>query len=274
MRTYYCYSCLKASVLVVNLLVLFLGLLVTGLASWLLISEHLYLSTPPSSLSLASYLTLGIGLLVSILAFLGCCGALTTSRCLLVVFTLLLTLLTVAELALVVLLQLKEVEITPLVSIGVKQTVEEKYHPANPGVTLYWDNLQQGLECCGAEGAQDWQDSLFNGQIEETREIGIGSALTKRPPFTIPLSCCRNLTDPGILQACHSAQFTPSSFSDTFNQQIYFDKGCTGRIVHLLEENLSYLLFAGLGLVLLELLGIIFSICLCCTIQRIDDIKA
>ena len=56
----------------------------------------------------------------------------------------------------------KEVEITPLVSIGVKQTVtspklnlesshdhdpqvEEKYHPANPGVTLYWDNLQQGV---------------------------------------------------------------------------------------------------------------------------------
>ena len=106
------------------------------------------------------------------------------------------------------------------------------------------------------------------------REIGIGSALTKRPPFTIPLSCCRlatsynitslspyiitigniflyhsiitslhiiviasivqyftyistitrNLTDPGTLQACQSAQFTHSSFSDTFNQQIYFDK--------------------------------------------------
>ena len=138
--------CSQASVLVVNLLVLFLGLLVTGdlwlfllcstsmnmlcctflfsnwsqlcvlseisqvwqnieiylagLASWLLVSEHLYLSTPPSSLSLArwawqihvfminlnvqhylsSYFTLGIGLLISSLAFLGCCGALTTSR--------------------------------------------------------------------------------------------------------------------------------------------------------------------------------------------------
>ena len=26
------------------------------------------------------------------------------------------------------------------------------------------------------------------------REIGIGSALTKRPPFSIPLSCCRLAT--------------------------------------------------------------------------------
>jgi len=274
MRTYYCYSCLKASVLVVNLLVLFLGLLVTGLATWLLVSEHLYLSAAPSSLSLGSYLILGVGLLVSTLAFLGCCGALTTSRCLLVLFSLLLTLLTVAELTLVVLLQLKEVEITPLVSIGVKQTVEEKYHPANSGVTLYWDNLQQGLKCCGADGAQDWQDSLFNGQIEETREIGIGAALTKRPPFTVPLSCCRNLTDPGTLQGCQSAEFTAYNFANTFDKQIYFDQGCTGRIVGLLEENINYLLFAGLGLVLLELLGIMFSMCLCCTIQRIDDIKA
>jgi len=244
MRTYYCYSCLKASVLVVNLLVLFLGLLVTGLATWLLVSEHLYLSAAPSSLSLGSYLILGVGLLVSTLAFLGCCGALTTSRwlivpfsstmdthkalstdsplsrCLLVLFSLLLTLLTVAELTLVVLLQLKEVEITPLVSIGVKQTVEEKYHPANSGVTLYWDNLQQGLKCCGADGPQDWQDSLFNGQIEETREIGIGAALTRRPPFTVPLSCCRNLTDPGTLHACQSAEFSAYNFANTFEADI------------------------------------------------------
>ena len=58
-----------------------------GLASWLLVSEHLYMSPsspylPSSSpsLSLASYLLLTIGLAVFTLAFLGCCGALTTNR--------------------------------------------------------------------------------------------------------------------------------------------------------------------------------------------------
>ena len=39
------------------------------------------------------------------------------------------------------------------------------------------------------------------------REIGIGSALTKRPPFTIPLSCCRS-----------SHAYFPSPPSDCLSQ--------------------------------------------------------
>jgi len=274
MRTYYCYSCLKASVLVVNMLVLFLGLAVTGLSCWLLVSEHLLLSTPPSSLSLPPSLTLGLGLIVSTTAFLGCCGALTTSRCLLTLFTLLLTLATLGELTLVVLLTFKEVSPAPLVSLAVRQTVEEKYTGRNTGVVLYWDNVQQGLGCCGAEGPRDWENSIYNGDIQETREIGIGSAFTVRPPFHLPLSCCRNLSDPMTLQSCQSSSFTPSSYNSTFNRSIYFDEGCSDKILGVLTANLNYLLFAGLGLLLLELFGIVFSAWLCCTIQRIDDIKA
>ena len=62
--------------------------------------------------------------------------------------------------------------------------------------------------------------------------------------------------------------FTISNFVTICHRQVYFDraqfstraaesviplfsKGCTGRIVGLLEENINYLLFAGLGLVLL-----------------------
>lgn len=85
------------------------------------------------------------------------------------------------------------------------------------------------------------------------REIGIGSALTRRPPFRVPLSCCRwandkilrvlmttitmmhmkiisrcfrNLTDPGTLQACQSTEFISSNFAKNFDKQIYFDQVC------------------------------------------------
>ena len=43
---------------------------------------------------------------------------------------------------------------------------------------------------------------------------------------------------------------------------IVYSQGCTGRIVGLLEENINYLLFAGLGLVLLG--GALFSIKVSC----------
>lgn len=191
MRTYYCFSCLKASVLVVDLLVLFLGLLITGLASWLLVSEHIYLTPSSSDLSLGSYLLLSVGISVSILAFLGCCGALTTSRCLLAIFIILLILLTIGEVILAVLLHYQHLDITPLVELGVSQTVQDKYHPTNTAITLYWDNLQQGLECCGSQGPSDWADAVYNRQLEETREIGIGSSSHTLPPFSLPKSCCK-----------------------------------------------------------------------------------
>ena len=39
------------------------------------------------------------------------------------------------------------------------------------------------------------------------------------------ISCCsRNLTDPGTLQACQSAEFTAYNFANTFDKQIYFDQ--------------------------------------------------
>eukprot|EP00091_Calanus_sinicus_P009270 TRINITY_DN21768_c0_g1_i1.p1 TRINITY_DN21768_c0_g1~~TRINITY_DN21768_c0_g1_i1.p1 ORF type:complete len:107 (-),score=14.13 TRINITY_DN21768_c0_g1_i1:40-360(-) len=40
-----CYSCLKSMVFIVSLVVMLVGLGVTGLAVWLLVSDHLYLST-------------------------------------------------------------------------------------------------------------------------------------------------------------------------------------------------------------------------------------
>ena len=48
------------------------------------------------------------------------------------------------------------------------------------------------------DGAGGVTGDIANGEVvgdialvRLCREIGIGSALTKRPPFTIPLSCCR-----------------------------------------------------------------------------------
>ena len=51
-------------------------------------------------------------------------------------------------------------------AITVRRALQQYHVPA----TFYHHyQFQFQLKCCGADGAQDWQDSLFNGQIEETR---------------------------------------------------------------------------------------------------------
>ena len=101
------YSCLKAMVFIVNLLVMLVGLVVTGLAVWLLVSEHLYLSSSWEDFSLVTCAVLSVGLLISLLAFLACCGAITRSKCLLGMFVISLLALMVGEVSLVVLVYFK-----------------------------------------------------------------------------------------------------------------------------------------------------------------------
>ena len=102
-----CYSCLKAMVFIVNLLVMLVGLVVTGLAVWLLVSEHLYLSSSWEDFSLVTCAVLSVGLLISLLAFLACCGAITHSKCLLGMFVISLLVLLVGEESVAVLVYFK-----------------------------------------------------------------------------------------------------------------------------------------------------------------------
>ena len=41
--------------------------------------------------------------------------------------------------------QLRMITISWTLTLKRAAQVEEKYHRANPGATLYWDNLQQGV---------------------------------------------------------------------------------------------------------------------------------
>ena len=73
-----CFSFLKFLVFTVNFLLWLVGLGVLGVSLWLLFDSDLYLQTSADQKTdyyLATYILLGVGALVSIMGFLGCCGA-------------------------------------------------------------------------------------------------------------------------------------------------------------------------------------------------------
>jgi len=253
-------------VFMVNLVVMLLGLSMAGLAVWLLISEHLYLNSSWSEFSLLPCLVLALGLLGSVVAFFACCGAITSSRCLLGMFVIFLLALLVGEGTLAVLLYFKELDYEPVLREGVHEIVMEKYHLNNTPTVLYWDTIQQGFECCGSSGPSDWAFSIFNGHQDNMKEIGIGAQQAVLP-FTIPSSCCRDLADP----LC-SSTITPK-FNTNIDENIYFIEGCFTMAVNFLSNNNLYLSIASISIICIEILGLIFSCCLCCTIKKIEDMK-
>jgi len=253
-------------VFIVNLLVMLVGLLVTGVATWLLVSEHIFFSNSWEQFSISTIAVLSVGLLVSLLAFLGCCGAITRSKCLLRMLVISLLALLVGEVAVAVLVYFKELDYHHLLRSSVHETVLEKYHLNNTATVLYWDTIQQGFECCGSSGPIDWAHSIYNGYQENTKEIGIGFKQTVLP-FTIPSSCCRNLDDP----LC-SSTITPK-FNIVIDDNIYYSEGCLNKAIAFISSNSLYLMVSATIIISVEMLGIIFSTCLCCAIKKIEDLK-
>ena len=61
---------------------------------------------------------------------------------------------------------------------------------------------------------------------------------------------------------------------NTFYQTSYILKGCSSQMIDFVEEHVIYLIAVAGGVAVIQLIGMIFSICLCCALKRIEDFKA
>lgn len=256
-------------VLSINFLLWLLGLGVVAVSLWLLFDEHLYLQTMSDQRTdyyLGTYIILGIGSLVTIMGFLGCCGALKESPWMLGTFFAFLMIIFFGEFVAGVLVYFQESNYKSMIDKSVRNTVELQYNSSNTAVLHTFDLLQEGLECCGVEGPRDWQKSVYNKHdFTVNTELGVGGSNTE---FKVPSSCCRAPESP---ECANSITLRSNQVP---NQLHLYKDGCAGKLKTFLEDHLIYLLCAGMGILLAEILGMLCSLCLCCALKRIDDLKA
>lgn len=81
----------------------------------------------------------------------------------------------------------------------------------------------------------------------------------------IPTSCCRNMSS--------SLCGTRVEIGEEISDEVFFTQGCAPLVIKLAEEHFGYLICTALGLLMLELLGIVFSLCLCCVNRKMSDRK-
>jgi len=264
-----CYSCLKFLVFTINFILWLLGLGVVAVSLWLLFDEHLYLQTMSDQRTdyyLGTYIILGIGSLVTIMGFLGCCGAWKESPWMLGTFFAFLMIIFFGEVASGVLVYYQESNYESMIDKSVRNTVELQYNSSNVAVLQTFDLLQEGLECCGVEGPKDWQKSVYNKHdFSANTELGVGSTETE---YNIPTSCCKA---PESQDCRKNIVLKSKQLPD--HRFIYMD-GCADKLKTFLKDHLIYLLAAGMGIVLAEIMGMLCSLCLCCALKRIDDLKA
>lgn len=224
-----------------NLLIWILGIVVLGVG----ISSHAKVGTWKSlidlggSISRAANLLIAAGVIVALLGFLGCWGAIKKIRPLLVVYSVLVLLIVILEIAAGAYAYNKREKVEAKVADAVKKGIDENYARGDSAsllITKAIDLIQAKIKCCGADGPDDYQDSYW------AQNNSTGNA-------TVPMSCCKE-------------QVNGCNINVEANSTTIYNKGCISQGKVWAEKNMMYLVDVGIGIAIVELAGIVCAVCL------------
>ncbi|KAF4525140.1 hypothetical protein B566_EDAN005082 [Ephemera danica] len=266
-----CYAVLKYIVVILNLIFWLAGLAVLSIAVWLLADPNFYMQIIHNNASsIGLYVLLGVGVLMFVVGFLGCSGAYRESQCMLVSFFCFLLIILVAEIAAGAWAYSHSHKLEDMIKSSITDTVKKEYSVTEENTSSF-DNLQRALQCCGSMGPTDWSNSAYNNKTSDEhnkKEGAIDMTLRSAGTYHIPKSCCNIEPD---TEQCKKD--TIGVFGGIIQPTIY-SEGCATTLIALLEEYSNIALAICVGFVILELMGLIFSIILCCAIRAVESYKA
>lgn len=173
-----------------------------------------------------------IGTIIFIVSFFGCCGAFKENYCMTVTFCACLILIFVLELSGGIAGYLLRDRVDDVLQAKLDQSMADFGKPEDNATTEMWNTLQMDLQCCGGkDGADSWITAIHK----------------------IPDSCCKDLE---VGQNC--TKESPNIYKDS----------CYGILERLFKANGTVLGGVGIGIALIELLGIIFACNLASSIRK------
>ncbi|KAI8435284.1 hypothetical protein MSG28_003623 [Choristoneura fumiferana] len=176
-------SCIKYLLFCFNLLFAISGLiiLIVGIKAEISSSPYIDL-TDENFYTSAPVVLIIVGVIVFIVAFFGCCGAVKENHCMIVSFSVFLLVIFVAELAVGIAGYVKNQDLETSIVRHLNATIKE--YPTDPN-----------LACCGIYGVADWKtvvppkipDSCCSGQ--EIAGTGVATPCTETSEFLHKSGC-------------------------------------------------------------------------------------
>uniref|UniRef100_A0A3B1ITI1 Tetraspanin n=1 Tax=Astyanax mexicanus TaxID=7994 RepID=A0A3B1ITI1_ASTMX len=238
-----CFGFLKALMFVFNGVIFLAGAGILAVGIWVKVDSGSILNflqnlnNAPGELKQVlnvGYLLIALGSVLMVMGFLGCCGAVRESRCMLLLFFVILLIVFIAEVAgAIVLLVFKGVVQQLITEVGViiVNSIKKDYGK-NPDITGLLNTTMNTLKCCGFNNYTDFRNSTFSNNG------------TTYPPY-----CC-NVT------ICNEG-----------NAIIAKVPGCFLALVSLVNSNASIIVGVALGIAALELTAMTISMIMYCKIK-------
>ncbi|XP_036440872.1 tetraspanin-9 isoform X1 [Colossoma macropomum] len=228
-----CLCCLKYMMFLFNLIFWLCGCGLLGVGIWLAVSQGSFATFSPSFPSLsAANLVIAIGAIVMVTGFLGCLGAIKENKCLLLSFFIVLLIILLAELILLILFFVYSNKVSENAKKDLKDGLALYYSDNNIGLRNAWNIIQAEWKCCGVTGYTDWHEALKEK--------------------VVPDRCCQE-----HYQDCGR---------NVTNE--FWKRGCFEKVEEWLDDNKHLLGTIGMCILVVQLLGMAFSMTLFHQIHR------
>lgn len=258
-----CIKITKYFLFLFNLLFFILGAMILGFGVWVLADRSSFISvlqTSSSSLKVGAYVFITVGAVTMLMGFLGCIGAIREVRCLLGLYITFLLLIFIAQVTAGVLFYLNMGKLKQEMGGIVSQLIQNYQDGQEDSLQEAWDYVQAQVKCCGWASFYNWTDN---------------AALMNRTNITFPCSCKRREEDSDTLERrgfCEAPHNATQSGNSPEDWPVYRE-GCMERVEAWLQENLGIVLGVCVGVAVIELLGMLLSICLCRHVHSEDYSK-
>uniref|UniRef100_A0A7N9CB22 Tetraspanin-9 n=3 Tax=Catarrhini TaxID=9526 RepID=A0A7N9CB22_MACFA len=204
-----------------------------GVGIWLSVSQGNFATFSPSFPSLsAANLVIAIGTIVMVTGFLGCLGAIKENKCLLLSFFIVLLVILLAELILLILFFVYMDKVNENAKKDLKEGLLLYHTENNVGLKNAWNIIQAEMRCCGVTDYTDWYPVLGEN--------------------TVPDRCCMENS-----QGCGRNATTP-----------LWRTGCYEKVKMWFDDNKHVLGTVGMCILIMQILGMAFSMTLFQHIHR------
>ncbi|CAH8462623.1 unnamed protein product [Heterobilharzia americana] len=160
-------KCLKSCVFILNIICLLCSLVLIGAGAYVEVKFSQYGANLHKVWQAAPIAIIVVGVVILIVSFLGCCGALKENVCMLYMYAFFLIVLLIAELAAAIVAVVYkdkiDAEVDTLMTDALKHETEE--------IRNFMDLVQSSFHCCGAKGPSDYTPTVPNSCKGEGNEV-------------------------------------------------------------------------------------------------------
>ncbi|XP_077460902.1 tetraspanin 34a [Stigmatopora argus] len=243
-----CSGFLKMMMFIFNGTIFLAGAAILGVGIWVKVDSNSFmgildsveeLPSEVSQVASVAYLLIAVGAVLLVIGFLGCCGAVRESRCMLLTFFCIVLIIFLVEVAgAVVLLVFKDLaeQVFESVEDEVRKGISGQFG-SDESLTTIWNTTMQALHCCGYRNYTDFDGSPFQVQMGD---------------LFYPPQCCNGT----------SVGDTCSRSSVELAAHLQLVDGCFKKLLQLIEENAVIIAGVALGIAALEIAAMVVSMIL------------